>query len=76
MVHNGYIYTRDRICKDKDFWRCCESHRLKCRGRCKTVCGLVTVTADHNHVPEAEKIRLKAFMADWREQLAIRGGRH
>jgi len=75
LVHNGYIYTRDRICKDKDFWRCCESHRLKCRGRCKTVYGLVTVTADHNHVPEAEKIRLKAFMADWREQLAIRGGR-
>jgi len=40
------------------------------------VYGLVTVTAEHNHVPEAEKIRLKAFMADWREQLAIRGRRH
>jgi hypothetical protein len=36
--------------------------------------GLVTVTADHNHAPEAEKIRLKVFMADWREQLVIRGG--
>jgi len=70
LVHSGYIYTRDRICKDKDFWRCCENNRLKCRGRCKTVRGLVIVTAEHNHMPQNEKIRLKAFMADVKERLA------
>jgi hypothetical protein len=70
LVHNGYIYTRDRICKDTDFWRCCENNKLKCHGRCKTIHGLVTVTAGHNHLPQDEKIRIKAFLAEVKERLA------
>lgn len=59
LVHNNYLYRRDREYAGKTFWRCVEYDKLCCLGRAHTQNDAVTKFTDHNHEADVAKVELK-----------------
>lgn len=47
---NGYLFMRDRVINDKDYWRCYEHQKIKCPARLQTENGrIISQHGQHNH---------------------------
>jgi hypothetical protein len=63
LVHNGFIFRKERISASKAIWRCIEHSKSKCRGRCHTEDGEVIIHNDkHNHVPDAADLNARRII--------------
>lgn len=36
LCHDGFRYGRNRVSGDMTYWKCCEYHSTKCKGRVST----------------------------------------
>lgn len=68
LLHDGYLYYREKLMSDKIIWKCQDYEYHKCRGRCHTFNDAVIKVSDHNHVPNASKVEVKNIMTAIKEQ--------
>lgn len=60
LLHNGFIYLKEKQTIDKTIWRCIEYESSRCLGRCHTANNEVIWSSDnHNHVVQTAKIKAK-----------------
>jgi len=68
LIHNGFIFRKERISVNKTIWRCIEHSKSKCRGRCHTEDGEVIMHNDkHNHVPDAADLSARRVIQNTKD---------
>lgn len=63
LTYENNLYYANKVLGDNIFWVCSDYYKLKCRGRCVTDINgvLKKLRDDHNHPPQHDKIKEKAF---------------
>ncbi|KAM5227345.1 FLYWCH-type zinc finger-containing protein 1 [Ctenodactylus gundi] len=59
LVHQSFLYKREKILGDKVYWTCREHTQRGCRGRAITQGPRVTVMRSHCHPPDMEALRAR-----------------
>ena len=71
LVADNFTFYREKLYKEKQFWRCTEYLKAKCMSRCHTKDEAITKrTTDHNHVADVAKWRLGRLLTTSKERAA------
>ncbi|RWS22873.1 uncharacterized protein B4U80_00590 [Leptotrombidium deliense] len=69
IANDGYLYTRDKVYKNKVYWKCVEYNKFQCKGRLQTrngkICG---VNGDHNHEKRHADIAARTVLANIKQK--------
>lgn len=59
LAQDGYFYIREKIVRDKTYWRCVEyTSKAKCHSRIHTIKEIIVRSTLHNHDPPDSKKRI------------------
>ena len=72
MIVGGYSYLRDKANGRSVYWKCTEAREEYCRGRAKTVDGLVVPASlsEHNHAPDPTAVHIARARQEMRDRAA------
>nr|XP_034962833.1 zinc finger protein 483-like isoform X2 [Zootoca vivipara] len=54
LLHEGYLYRKERESKSKTVWKCADYQKSRCPGRAHTRHGKLVHSLPHNHPPPAK----------------------
>ncbi|XP_053234723.1 zinc finger protein 568-like [Podarcis raffonei] len=68
LLHEGYLYRKERESKSKMVWKCADYHKSRCPGRVHTHHGKLVHSLPHDHPPPAKTAGTDAEMRGTKER--------
>lgn len=73
---NGYLFMRDRVINDKDYWRCYEHQKIKCPARLQTENGrIISQHGQHNHQSDPHFVAKMKLDYEMRQEVCSNSSR-
>ncbi|CAI5767787.1 finger 483-like isoform X2 [Podarcis lilfordi] len=68
LLHEGYLYRKERESKSKMIWKCADYHKSRCPGKAHTRHGKLVHSLPHDHPPPAKTAGTDAEMCGTKER--------